>query len=89
MRTTTVNLVAYGGYFHAPDSWRNTCLPCSPRTRVRRPACRWYRHDEEREHRQYIFRGRCPAVVAELPVSVSVSVSVLTTATANNGLERF
>ena len=57
-----------------------------PRTRVRRPACRWYRHDEEREHRQDIFRGRagrrCPAVVAELPVSVSVSVSVLTTATA-------
>ena len=37
---------------------------------------------KEREHRQDIFRGRCPAVVAELPVSVSVSVSVLTTATA-------
>ena len=57
------------------------CVAMPPRTRVRRPACRWYRHDEERENRQDIFRGRCPAVVAELPVSVSVSVSVLTTAT--------
>ena len=30
-----------------------------PRTRVRRPACQWlwYRHDEEREHRQDIYRG--------------------------------
>ena len=44
-----------------------------PRTRIQRPACRWYRYDKEREHGQDIFRGRCPAVVA---ASVSVYLRV-------------
>ena len=35
------------------------CVAMQPRTCVRRPACQWlwYRHNEEREHRQDICRG--------------------------------
>ena len=36
--------------------FRKICVTMPPTTCVWRPACRWYRHDEEREHRRRGFQ---------------------------------
>ena len=77
--------------------WKNffvtkICVAMQPRTCVRRPACQWlwYRHDEEREHRQDICRGMqmpCSTAVAELPEFLSPCWFF--SQPTRNGLERF